>query len=227
MSEFAHVAIDGPAGSGKTTVARALARRLDILYLDTGAMYRAVALMALRAGADPADPAAMSALARLRPIRVALDAAAPLGSRIFAGDEEFGVELHANEVSRVVSAVAAHPAIRELMVERQRAIAQEGPVIMAGRDIGTVVLPGAALKIFLTATVQERVERRRVELAERGIAVEPAALRAQIEERDRVDETRAVAPLRQAEDAVRIDSSGLTVAAVVDRIAKLARTGAA
>ncbi|MBD5655447.1 MAG: (d)CMP kinase [Candidatus Eremiobacteraeota bacterium] len=224
---FAHVAIDGPAGSGKTTVARALARRLDVLYLDTGAMYRAVALLALRAGVDPGDAESVLALACARPIRVTLDAAAPFGSRVYAGSDEFGAELHGNDVSRVVSLVSAHAALRQLMVERQRAIAAEGPVIMAGRDIGTVVLPDAPFKIFLTATVDERVERRLAELTERGVAVEPAVLRAQLQERDRLDETRDVAPLRAAADAVRIDSSAMTVEAVVDRIEGLVRAGAA
>ena len=223
MTGFAHVAIDGPAGSGKTTVARALARRLDVLYLDTGAMYRALALVALRAAADPADEAAMLELARERPIHVTLDREAPLGFRVFAGDDELGSELLGNDVSGIVSLVAAHPRVRDLMVERQRAIAAQGPVIMAGRDIGTVVLPDAPLKIFLTATVEERVARRRSELAERGVFVDAATLREEIERRDRIDETRAVAPLRAADDAVEIDSSGMTIDAVVERIAGLVK----
>ena len=131
--------------------------------------------------------------------------------------------MHGNDVSRIVSLVAAHAPVRQLMVECQRAIAAEGPVIMAGRDIGTVVLPDAPVKIFLTATVDERVERRRAELVARGVAVEADNLRAQIEERDRIDETRDVAPLRPASDAIRIDSSGMTVEAVVERIVGLVR----
>jgi len=154
-------------------------------------------------------------------VRVILDSGSPLGFRVFAGDVELGDELYGNDVSRIVSTVSAHPAIRALMVERQRAIAAEGPVIMAGRDIGTVVLPDAPHKIFLTAGVDERVARRLAELARRGTPVEAATLRAQIEERDRLDETRAVAPLRPAPDAVIVDSSGLSVAAVVERIARL------
>jgi cytidylate kinase len=227
MSGFAHVAIDGPAGSGKTTVARALARRLDVLYLDTGAMYRAVAFTAQRAGIDPADADAVLVLARSRPVRVVLDADSPLGFRVFAGDAELGEELYGNDVSRAVSTVAAQPAIRALMVERQRAIAAEGPVIMAGRDIGTVVLPDAPHKIFLTASVEERVARRLAELAERGTVVVSAVLRAEIEERDRLDETRAVAPLRAAPDAVVVDSSGATIEEVVERIARLVGSGPA
>jgi len=227
MSGFAHVAIDGPAGSGKTTVARALARRLEILYLDTGAMYRAVAYTTEREGVDAGDPDAVLALARRRPVRVVLDADSPLGFRVYAGDVELGDELYGNDVSRIVSTVSAQPAIRALMVERQRAIAAEGPVIMAGRDIGTVVLPDAPHKIFLTASVGERVARRLAELARRGTVVAPATLRAEIEERDRLDETRAVAPLRPASDAVVVDSSGMTIDAVVERIARLVGAPAA
>jgi len=223
MDGFAHIAIDGPAGRGKTTVAHALARRLGVLYLDTGAMYRAVALLSLRAAVDPHDEAAVLTIARERPIRVVVDETSPLGFRVFAGDHEFGAELYGNDVSRVVSVVSAYAGVRDLMVERQRAIAAEGPVIMAGRDIGTVVLPTAALKIFLTASVDERVERRLAELAARGTQVSRPELRAEIEERDRLDATRAVAPLRPAADALEIDSSGATVDEVVDRIAELAR----
>jgi cytidylate kinase len=222
MEAFAHIAIDGPAGSGKTTVAQALAERLGILYLDTGAMYRAVALAALRASLDPSDEAVVLQLARERPIRVLFDADAKRGFRVFAGAEEMGAELYGNDVSRVVSTVSAYAGIRELMVERQRAMASEGPVIMAGRDIGTVVLPAAPVKIYLTASVAERVERRLAELASRGTVVDRSALRAEIEERDRLDATRAVSPLRPADDAVVVDSSGASVADVVERIAAIA-----
>jgi cytidylate kinase len=221
MTGFGHVAIDGPAGSGKTTVARALARRLGVLYLDTGAMYRAVAYSAERAGIDPSDAAAVLALARAHPLRVALDPESSRGFRVFAGEHELGEELYGNDVSRIVSTVAAQAAVRDLLVARQRAIAAEGPVIMAGRDIGTVVLPEAPHKIFLTASVEERVARRLAELASRGTRVDAGTLRAEIEERDRLDETRAVAPLRPAPDAVVVDSSGIGVEAVVERIARL------
>jgi cytidylate kinase len=219
MSGYAQVAIDGPAGSGKTTVARALARRLGFLYLDTGAMYRALALVALEARRDAADEATMLELARERPIRVDLDSDASGGFRVFAGDTLLGDELYGNDVSQVVSIVAAHPAVRSLMVERQRAIAEAGPVVMAGRDIGTVVLPGAPVKIFLTASVDERVKRRLAELLERGNPVDRVTLRREIEERDRLDRDRAVAPLRAAVGAHEIDSSGMSVLDVVERIA--------
>jgi cytidylate kinase len=135
MGTFTHIAIDGPVGSGKTTVARELAQRLGVLYLDTGAMYRAVALCALRAHADPADEEAVLAVIRLHPVHVTLDRRAPLGFRIFGGAQEFGEELYGNDVSPLASIVAAHPGVRAELVQRQRAIAREGPVVMAGRDI--------------------------------------------------------------------------------------------
>jgi cytidylate kinase len=227
MSGFAHVAIDGPAGSGKTTVARALARRTGTLYLDTGAMYRAVALLVLHGGEDASSEAAVVALARAHPVRVELDPLSPLGFRIYAGDQQLGDELYQNDVSRLASVVAAHPGVRNLMVERQRAIAGAGPIVMAGRDIGTVVLPDAPVKVFLTASLAERVDRRRADLAERGTAVEAAELRGELEERDRLDVSRAVAPLRPAPDAHTIDSSGLSVAEVVERIVALMEARAA
>jgi cytidylate kinase len=224
---FAHVAIDGPAGSGKTTVARALARRLGILYLDTGAMYRAVALAALKRGVPVDDEAAIVRLARGYPIRVEHDHGSPEGFRIFGDGAEIGTALYGNEVSTVVSTVAAYPDVRRLMVERQRAIASEGPVVMAGRDIGTVVLPEAPVKIFLTASLEARVARRLAELAERGTAVEPGELRAQMAERDKLDENRPVAPLRPAADALLVDSTELSVEQVVERIcAAVERAGA-
>jgi cytidylate kinase len=222
MGGFAHVAMVGPAGCGNTTVARALARRLGILYLDTGAMYRAVALIALRAGADPSDGARVLAIVEEHPVRATIDAASTSGFRIWAGDEPLGEELYRNDVSRIVSIVAAHPAIRTAMVERQRAIAAEARVIMAGRDIGTVVLPEAPLKIFLTASLDERVERRLLELAQRGVSLERGELRLELAERDRLDATRAVAPLRPAAGSVEIDSTGETIETIVERIAALA-----
>jgi cytidylate kinase len=188
-------------------------------------MYRAIALEALRAGADASREEAMLELAAARPIRVEPDGALDRGFRVYAGPDELGEELYGNDVSRVVSAVSAHPAIRALMVERQRAIAAAGPVVMAGRDIGTVVLPDAPVKVYLTASADARVERRLAEMAERGSTVSAGELRVQIAERDRLDENRAVAPLRAAPDAVLIDSSDLSVAQVVDLIAALVARG--
>jgi len=215
---LAHVAIDGPAGSGKTTVARALSRRLGILHLDTGATYRALALAALEAGVPVDDEAAILRLARAKPIGVTLDERSPEGFRIHIGEREVGAELYRNEVSTIVSIVAAYAGVRQIMVERQRAIAQEGPVVMAGRDIGTVVMPDAPVKIFLTASLEARVGRRLAELAQQGTIVDVSELRAQMEERDHLDEHRAVSPLQPAPGSVAIDSTDLTVDQVVERI---------
>jgi cytidylate kinase len=225
------IAIDGPAASGKTTVARRVAERLNVLYLDTGAMYRALAYAALHTQTDLDNENALVRLCGQHRIHVALDRNAPLGFRIFAGERELSQsDLESPEVTAVVSTIAAHPRVREAMVEEQRRIAQAGPVVMAGRDIGTVVLPGAPVKIFLTASVQARVARRRAQLEEAGVDVSAHELTKEIEERDRLDESRASSPLRKAQDALLIDSSGLSVGEVVDRIydlAKAAPTGTA
>lgn len=220
-----HVAIDGPAGSGKTTVARGLAQRLGTLYLDTGAMYRALAWAVLRDRADPSQEGELLALTQREPIRLRPDSGRTAGFRVTVGGRDPGEALYGGDVSAIVSAVAAHPAIRRAMVERQRAIASEGPVVMAGRDIGTVVLPEAQFKFYLTASIDERVARRSAELAARGAAADPHDVRCEIERRDRLDATRDVAPLRRACDAIEIDSTGVSAAAVVDRIAGLVALG--
>ena len=214
------IAIDGPAASGKTTVARLLARRLNALYLDTGAMYRALAYEALQTRTDADNGAALARLAATHPFRVVLDETAPLGFRIvMAGGRDFTeAMLQSNEVTAIVSTVAAHPEVRAAMVEAQRRIAAEGPVVMAGRDIGTVVLPHAPVKIFLTASVPARVERRRAQLQRAGLEVDGERLAQEIAERDRLDRTRAVSPLEPAHDAHTIDSSDLPIDRVVDEI---------
>lgn len=224
MSAPTHVqiAIDGPAASGKTTVAHRLAKRLHILYLDTGAMYRALAYVALRTRTDVDNESALVRLCEQRHIRVVLDASAPLGFRIFAGDEELDeAALQSNEVTAIVSTIAAHPRVREEMVRGQREIANDGPVVMAGRDIGTVVLPLAQVKIFLTASVRARVERRRAQLEAAGVDVNVHRLSEEIEERDRLDRTRAFSPLVPAPDAHVVDSSEMTADSVVDEIAHI------
>jgi len=217
------IAIDGPAASGKTTVARALARRLRVLYLDTGAMYRALAYLALRTGTDVDNGAALARLVAAQPIQVRLDQSAPLGFRITAGGQELDeAALQSKEVTAIVSAVAAHAEVRSAMVQAQRHIAQGSPVVMAGRDIGTVVLPGARVKIYLTASPEARIARRRRQLEESGVNVDARKLAAEIQERDRLDETRAVSPLAPAHDAHVIDYSNTDAAGVVDEIYRLA-----
>jgi CMP/dCMP kinase len=213
------IAIDGPAAAGKTTVARATARRLGILYLDTGAMYRALACLALRTGTDVDNGAALARLMASSPIELELDEAAPLGFRIRAGGHELdNAALSSNEVTAIVSTVAAQPEVRTAMVSAQRAIGERFPIVMAGRDIGTVVLPNAPVKIYLTASARARIERRRMQLEAAGVDVDVHRLAQEIEERDRLDQTRAISPLAPAPDAHLIDSSEIDAARVVDEI---------
>lgn len=198
------IAIDGPAASGKTTVAHRLAQRLGIAFVDTGAMYRALAYLALQGGIDARDGGALAEL---------VDAAV----RLRVPD----ATLQSSEVTAIVSTVAAHAEVRAAMVEAQRAEARGRAVVMAGRDIGTVVLPHAPVKIYLTASVPARVERRRQQLQSEGIAIDAQRLREEIEARDRLDQTRAVSPLEPARDAHRIDSSNLSIEGVVDAISAI------
>jgi cytidylate kinase len=218
QSNNASVAIDGPAASGKTTVARQLARDLRYLYLDTGAMYRAVALCALEAGADVRDESAVMTALGPRTILIADDPEAQSGYRVALDDRDVTMRLVDADVTAVVSSVAAHPRVREDLVARQRTIAERGPVVMAGRDIGTVVLPLARHKFYLTASVDERVRRRALELEEAGRTVDRAELRADVERRDAMDEARTASPLRPAVDAMIIDSSDLGIDDVVARM---------
>ena len=220
------VALDGPSASGKSTIAQALSAKLGYLYLDTGAMYRSVALLALEHGVDADNEAALVRLYREHRIDIVADSAAPGGYAVLIDGADRTRRLFGADVTAIVSTVAAHPAVRAVLVERQQEIAREGAVVMAGRDIGTVVLPDARHKFFLTASLDERVKRRQAELAAEGVHVETPKLRAQIEERDRLDASRAIAPLRPAPDAVTIDSTAMTidqvVAAMLERIRETA-----
>jgi cytidylate kinase len=210
-----HVAIDGPVASGKTVAARALAAALGHLYLDTGAMYRAAAYLALHHGVDLDNERAILALLEHHRIRLVPDERTSAGYRVEIDGADTGTRLFDPEVSSAVSTVAALPGVRRAMVAEQRKIAEEGPVVMAGRDIGTVVLPDARYKFFLTASVDERAARRAREFAERGIEVGLDEVREQIEERDRLDRERPVAPLRAAADAAVIDSTTMQAGDVV------------
>jgi CMP/dCMP kinase len=227
MRRALQIAIDGPAAGGKTTVARLVAARCKMLYLDTGAMYRALAYLALSTGTETDNASALRRLCDEDGIRVVLDAAAPLGFRIFARGGELDEQaLHSSEVTAIVSSVAAHPEVRESMVLKQRAIADDVGVVMAGRDIGTIVLPDAAVKIFLTASIQARARRRQAQLAEVGIHSSLDNLTREIEERDRLDRDRPIAPLVPAPGADIIDSSNMSVKEVVARIVEIARRAA-
>jgi CMP/dCMP kinase len=220
------ITIDGPAASGKTTVARGVAAKLRVFYLDTGAMYRAVAFLAVKTRTDADNGAALARLVQTYPIRVLLDGSAPLGFRIFAGNNELDeAALQSNEVTAIVSSVAAHPEVREAMVCAQRRIADDVAVVMAGRDIGSVVLPNAPVKIFLTASVDARVRRRKEQFESAGVDVDAHRLKDEIEERDRLDSTRKVSPLAPTSGAHVIDSSEMDVEEVVEAIcAIVART---
>jgi cytidylate kinase len=201
------VAIDGPAGSGKSTVALALARRLGFLYLDTGAMYRALTWLALRDGVDPHDGEALAGLARGSPVTFGVD-----GHVEIAG-ENVSAEIRAAEIDRVVPLVARHPGVREVMRARQRSLGEEGDAVIEGRDIGTVVAPGAEVKVFLVAAEQERARRR---TAERPGA-DGDALAEDLRRRDERDAVNT----RPAADAMVLDTTDLTVDEVVSRIVEL------
>lgn len=204
------IAIDGPAGAGKSTVARALAAKLGFTYLDSGAMYRCVALAALRRGADLDDAEAMAALARS--ISISLD-----GGRVELDGEDVGAEIREPAVTEASSRVSVHAGVREAMVDRQRELIAAGRYVAEGRDIGTVVSPEAPLKVFLTATAEERARRRAAQTGEDPVAV----LDAQ-RERDERDETREHSALRAAADAVELDTTDVSEDEVVARIASLA-----
>jgi len=208
------IAIDGPAGAGKSTVAREVARALGVAYLDTGAMYRAVTLAALERGIDPADGEACGALAS------ELDLTFDAGGRIHLDGRPGEPAIRSSEVSRSVSAVSAHPAVRRAIVHAQRALAARQSLVAEGRDTTTVVFPAADHKFFLTASESERARRRARELGEEHRV---GAVRAEIERRDRLDSTRAHSPLVQAPDAQLVDTDGLEAAQVVERILALVR----
>lgn len=223
------VAIDGPAGSGKSTVARALAAREHLTYLDTGAMYRAVTCTALERGVDVSDADAVAALAC--GLDISLTAGAD-GERLTVDGEDRTAQIRTPEVDASVSAVAAVPAVREAMVALQRKAAEAGDVVAEGRDIGTVVFPAAEVKVYLSADPSARALRRAVQrqggdTAKDAIAqvdaAETAAIEAELMARDKADSTREASPLRPAADAVHIDSTDLTVDEVCDRIASLMR----
>ena len=203
------VAIDGPAGAGKSTVARALAERLGFRYLDTGAMYRALTWLAMLRGLDLGDAEGLAQLAREQPVRFADD------ERIWIAGTDVTSSIRDTRVDRMVPVVARHPAVREVMRERQRQLAHDGDVVIEGRDIGTVVLPDAEVKVYLVADRDERAKRR---MAERpGIGAD--ALATDLRARDESDAAR----MQPADDAAEIDTTNLQVGDVVDRIQTLVR----
>lgn len=215
------VAIDGPSGSGKSTLSRAAAKELSLLYVDTGAIYRTTALYTLRRGAAPEDAAAVAAL--LPEIGVALSHDDGGVQRMYLNGEDVTDLIRTQEVSMAASAVSAHPAVRAFLLEMQRELARKHSVIMDGRDIGTVVLPGADVKIFLTAGSEVRARRRWLELQERGTPRDWEQLLRETRERDERDASRAEAPLRPAEDSVLLDTSELDFARSLERVIEIIR----
>lgn len=213
------IAIDGPAGAGKSTIGALVAERLGYLYLDTGAMYRAVALAAARKSIDPDDAGRLGELAAK--VRVMIGPPTKQDGRAYTvlldgGDVTW--EIRSADIDRIVSQVARIPAVRDAMVAQQRSLAGQGRVVMVGRDIGTVVLPDADRKIFLTASAGERARRREEELATRGERRPRQELLHEILRRDQLDTERAVSPLKAAEDATVVQTDGLSVREALDKV---------
>ena len=210
------VAIDGPAGAGKSTIARRLAERLGFVYIDTGAMYRALALWALRQAINPADRHRMEQLALAADIQFEL-------KRVLLNGEDVSEAIRAPEVSNAASQAASIPAVRRAMVAKQRAIAEQASVVMEGRDIGTVVFPDADIKIFLDAQPEERARRRLADEQAKGRKLDRNTVAKQLEERDRRDSTRPDSPLAQAPDAVYLDTTSAGLDEVEEAILKIVR----
>ncbi|MFI5386376.1 MAG: (d)CMP kinase [Fimbriimonadales bacterium] len=215
------IAIDGPAGAGKSTVAKALARDLGLNYLDTGAMYRALALKARRAGLGPQDGDAAAALGE----STSIEFGPGEPQRVFLDGEEVTSAIRAPEVGELASALSAFPPVRVLLVARQKAMVREGGYTLEGRDVTTVVAPDADVKVYLTAPADERARRRLIELEQKGMPDEIAKVREEMEVRDSRDMTRADSPLMIAPGATVIDSQGLTPEQVVERIKALILPG--
>jgi CMP/dCMP kinase len=207
------IAVDGPAGTGKSSVSRGLARALGARYLNTGSMYRIVTLAVLRAGVDENDVSAVGELAERVDMAVGFD---PDEDVSYLGGEDVSAEIRGDAVTRAVSAVSAVPAVRTRLVQRQRELAAgPGSVVVEGRDIGTVVLPDADVKIFLTASAEERARRRNDQNLANGLVDDYEGVLADVRRRDHLDSTRAVSPLRAADDAMIVDSSDMSESEVV------------
>ncbi len=210
------IAIDGPAGAGKSTVAKLVARRLKFLYVDTGAMYRAISLIAVKAGCSVSDETEL--LSEVKRHQVRFDKNSDGLLDVFINSNNVTHELRGPEVSDIVSQVAVHKGIRALLTEWQRGFATRYSVVMDGRDIGTIVLPNANLKIFLTADLKERAKRRAAELTRKGYNVSLEEIMQAMAIRDERDASRDVAPLKKADDAISIDSTNKTVDEIVNEI---------
>lgn len=210
-----NVAIDGPAGAGKSTIAKRVAKEENFIYVDTGAMYRAIGLYIVRNGIDIHDKDAVEAAAPNAKVSLTYENGEQV---VVLNGENVNGFIRTEEVSQAASVTSAYPVVRELLFEMQQTLAKENDVVMDGRDIGTVVLPNAQAKIYLTASVEERARRRFEEYKNKGVDVDIEELKKEIAQRDHQDMTRKIAPLKQAKDAVLVDSSNMNIDEVTERI---------
>lgn len=215
-----NIAIDGPAGAGKSTIAKAVAKKLQIIYVDTGAMYRAMALYMIREKVDPTDAAAISAKCRDADITIAYEGNEQV---VYLNGENVNPYLRTEEVGNMASATSVQPEVRKKLVELQQTLAAKTDCIMDGRDIGTCVLPNAQVKIYLTASSAVRARRRYDELTAKGETCDLEKIKADIEDRDYRDMHREHSPLKQAEDAILVDTSDMTIEEVIEHIMSLCR----
>ncbi len=217
------VAIDGPAASGKSTVAKTVARRLGYHYLDTGAMYRAIAALAIRREVDLHDADALAELAANEPVTFSYEEGDPVQSAVWVSGLDVTVAIRTPEVDAAVSLVARVPEVRTAMVAQQRRLAGGDNAVVEGRDIGTVVFPDAEMKLYLTASAEERARRRHYELSDAGHAVESSTVREGLDRRDAVDSQREASPLAVADDAIELDTTGMSIEEVAQRVVELVR----
>ena len=214
-----NIAIDGPAGAGKSSIAKLVAKKMGIVYVDTGAMFRALGLACLRAGVDLENEDKVGGCVAPVGIEITYEGGV---QHIFLDKEDVSEEIRKEEVGKAASAVARYTVVRDRLLTIQRELAKKQSVIMDGRDIGTVVLPDAEVKIFLTASVEVRAQRRYKELIEKGVSCDLSEIEKDIADRDEQDRNRAIAPLKQAEDAILVDTSDMDIDQVVDRIMEIA-----
>ena len=220
MKKTYNIAIDGPAGAGKSTIARLAAGQLGFIYVDTGAMYRAMALYFLRRGANLADEEAVGAACKDIHVEIRYEAGE---QQVLLNGENVTGQIRTDQVGNAASAISKYPAVRAALLELQRSLARTNSVIMDGRDIGTLVLPNADLKIYLTASTAVRARRRYKEFLEKGVDCTLESVEQDVIRRDEQDMNRATAPLKQAEDAVYLDASDMNISQVVEKILSLAR----